>query len=732
MAKKGTASPRHASKKAPRHSTPEAASSRNYSLEDILGEYRSQSAETPPEAIEPEQSEAEPVSRQQKLEEVAELAAEMRRERRGEEKQLPKKEAAPVRSEAEKAAARKRKAAKPKPEAESESKAEPEAEAKSESGETPTPKRKNYRPGGDNPNPFRKLYGWFLGQAAVIAIRRRSKVEKEEAERSAEPEVAALQAAKVYASQLPAFFRRSRSAALITLLCVWIALAWGADIPIPGALGTDVLTASLVSLILLLTVMLMGLDVLSVGILSAAGGKPGWETLLTVGCLGSVIDCVCVFVTKNSAAPLPPCAVCCVGVTLALRSSWYRCRSLKSGFLTLHRNPGAYCVNGEKLPLREGKFVVKSRRSTAGFIRQSEAEDISEKTGALIAPFVLAAEVLFSLLAAGLGGSMKELPHCFALLSSVSCGWSALLTLPMLLSPISERMAKKGAAIGGWAGVEELGACRHLILTDSDLFPEGTTAFNSIHILAGQDTEQVISRSGSIVACSGSELARLFSDLMERSGGRTVPVTDFAMEDGGAHGVIEGVEIHVGNAGYMYLLGVKIDPKLVGDTVLYTAYGRELVGAFGVEYTADPKVAEALKTLQRSGRKPVFAPRDFNIDALLVERLFRCKADDFEFPAAEERQLLREYKTEREPTPAAIVSAGGLDGLVDVFDSSRYLSLCGRIVRVTAIVSTALGLLLGFVFCLRGAWSVVSATRVLLYMLFWLLPGLVMGVKAGG
>ena len=722
MAKKGAASPRHSSKKAPQHAKGESAPSRNYSLEDILGEYRSRSTDPDPEI-----PESEAGTHQRSLDEVAELASEMRREVRSEEKQLPKREAAPVRNEAEKAAAQKKKRSRPKPEA----KPEAENKAKAESGEKTESKREKYRVGGESGNPFRKLYGWILGQAALMSIRKHTKAEKQEAEERAEPELTALQSAKVYASQLPAFFRRSRSAALITLLCVWIALAWGADIPIPGALGSDVQTASLVSLVLLLTVMLMGLDVFTVGLLSAVGGKPGWETLLSVGCLGSILDCICVVVRKNSASPLPPCAVCCVGLTLALRAGWYRCRSLKSAFLALHRSKGVYTVNGEKLPLREGKFVIKSRRSTAGFIRAAEEEDIAEKTGRQLSPIVLILEAVLSLLSGAIGG-MSTWPHCFAVLSAVGCGWSALLTLPMLLSPISERMAKKGAAIGGWKGIEELGECRHLILTDSDLFPEGTTAFNSIHILSGQDTEQVISRSGSIVAASGSELARLFADLMERSGGRTVPVLGFTMEDGGAHGLIEGVEVHVGNAGYMYLLGVKIDPKLVGDTVLYTAYDRELVGAFGVEYAADPKVANALRTLQRSGKKPVFAPRDFNIDAQLVERLFRCKADDFEFPSAEERQVLRDYQTEQERTPAAIVSAGGLDGLVDLFDSGRYLSLCGRIVRIIAVASTALGLLLGFVFCLRGAWTVVSATRVLLYMLFWLLPGLVMSVKTGG
>ena len=692
---------------------------RSYSLDDILDEYRASPEAGPPAPSLPRENGESP--RQRQREAVSELAEDMRSEQKAREKTLPEPEAAPVRSEEDGHPRKKKQPAKGK-----EKKAPAETPHKSEKA----PPRGNYQVGGNKKGPFHKLYGWFLGQAAVIAIKKRMKAAMQEEDAEIEQEPTPLEAAKVYASQLPAFLRRSRSAALLSLLCIWIALAWGADIPIPGALGTDVLTATLVSLILLLTVMLMGLDVLTVGILSLFGKKPGLETLLSLGCLASVADCVSVVLSKNAAAPLPPCAVCCAGITLALRGSWYRCRSLKSAFLTLHKNKNVYTVNGEKLPAKEGKYLIKSHRGTAGFIRAGEEPDICELTGQQSALPVLLLTVLLSGVAAFING-FSTLPHCLAVLSSLSCCWAAFVTLPMLLSPVNERLAKEGAALSGWRAVDELGGCQHLIITDSDLFPEGTTAFNSIRILDGQDTEQVIARTGSLLAVSGTDLARLFGDLMERSGARTVPILDFEPENGGASGLIDGVQVQVGNAGYMYYIGVKIDPKLVGDTVIYTAYDKELVGAFGVEYTPDPKVATALRTLKRGGQRPVFAPKDFNIDAQLVERLFRCKTDGFDFPDPAGREQLYAATLKGNVIPAAIVSAGGLDVIADIFDTSHYLSRCGRILRLLCLFSTALGLGLGFLFCLRGAWAVVSATRLLLYMLFWLLPGLAMSVRNG-
>lgn len=738
MAKKGASSPRHQTKKPPQHSKHTEAVSRNYSLEDILNEYRTLPPENPEGSPVSLPSSAEGSQKAREADAEA-LAASMRSSFLERERKLPEAEKAPVRTEEELAAAKKAKhvaekrpnsAVRPrKPAEEQVAVKSPEDSPLEEKPENFNLKRKVYQPGGSNSNPFRRFYGWFLGQAAVLAIKKQQKAAERKEDEHIEAELSPLESAKIYASQLPAFFRRSRSATLFSLLSVWIALAWGADIPIPGALGENVAVASQVSMILLLTVMLMGLDVITVGILSAVGGKPRWETLLSVACICSVLDCVCLVAGKNSTSPLPPCAACCVGITLALRGNWYRCRSLKSSFLALHKNNKPFTVNGVKLPSRDDKFILKHHRDVSGFIHRSEENDCCEAVGEKLAPIVLLALPLLSLFAAVVGPGVSAFPHILAILSVVSCCWDALISLPMLIAPVAERLARNGSGISGWKGIEELGDCRHLLVGDSDLFPEGTTAFNSIRILAEQDTEQVISRAGSIVVATGSELSRLFSDLLERSGGHTLPVLGLTSQNGGSHGIVDGVDVHVGNAGYMYLLGVRIDPKLVGDTVIYISFGKELVGAFGVEYNADEKIRGALLSQLKRGGKPVFAPKDFNIDAQLVERLFHCKTDSFEFPLAEDRQSLLEEIPEITAPPAAFVKNGGLDSLTDLSGICRYLSVCGNLLRILCCVSSALGLLLGFVFCIKAAWGVLSATRLLLYLLFWLLPGLAMSAN---
>ncbi len=710
-AKKGSAPPRKPRKAAGAHSAPPPSHARRYSLEDILNEYRDSPVPTPEEPVE-----------EAPLREDTQKAAHL--------SGAPRPLAEDVRAFAGELRTQRREAAPPSPAEAEEAPAQEEAEESvpesAPTGEKASAPGRRYQPGGDKSGPFHKLYGWLLGRFALLAIRKRMRTEAEEREREALPELAPLEAAKVYASQSPAFFARSRSAALLTLLNIWIALAWGANIPIPGSLSGDVRTAALVSLTVLLTVMLMGLDVLSVGVLSAVGGRPGWETLLSIGCVGSVIDCVYVAVSKNTAAALPPCALCSLAVTLALRGSWYRCRSLKAGFLALHRSANAYSVSEETLSGRRDKYAVKSRRSRAGFIRRSEENDVCEEAGQRFSLYILALLLLSTAVFAIITPVGSRLSHGFAVLSAFCACSPALFALPMLMAPSAERLGKTGCAVSGWQGIERLGKCSRLIVTDSDLFPEGNTAFNAIFVSDGQDTEKVISYTASLIAAAESDLSRLFADLMERSGGRMRAVAAFEGSRTGAKGLIDGVEVMVGNAGYMYFRGIKPDPKLVGENRLFTAFGGELVGAFGVEYTPDPKVRAALQTLNKSGKQPYFAVRDFNIDAQLVERLFRCRCDNFEFP--EESAPLLPEGSEDGTEVSAIIGAGGLDRLVDLFESSRCLRRYGLILRALSLTAVGLGLLLGLWCCIRGDWAAVSAARLLLYQVFWLLLSLAMGL----
>jgi len=583
------------------------------------------------------------------------------------------------------------------------------------------------KPGRSRGNIFNRLYGRVVAMLAVSAYKKElQREEKDPLPEDLGTEMDSLQAARFYAGQIPSLSGRCKLAFAVTLLPLWVALGHGAGFPLPGALAGDLKVATILSLTALLSVMLIGLDVFTSGILSLFRGRPGGETLVSVAALASVADCWVTILSEKSVGVLPPALIPCVAIAMALLGSWQNCRAYKAGFAALARAENPFAVTNEQLLKRKEAFLIRSRQPINGFIRRSEEPDGCESLGTVLAPFAMITALVLSVLVSLTQGSIMVFPHVFAILTAVSAAWCALGALPLVFAATAEHFRRSGSAIAGWSGARDIGEASHLILTDSDIFPEGSVALSAVRLVKGELTDKVVSYTGSMMAAAGSELAALFTDLMQRSGSSMEAVEEFVVGEGGATAFINCEKVMVGSAGYMHLCGVKIPPTLVSGDAIYTAFHDRLVGAFVVDYTPEPSVREALLQLHRSRRKPIFAARDFNIDPLLIKEKFHCPTDGFEFPPVPERFAISEVPSSGKRPVGAVLSGGGLGKLADMFARGRWLYRCGVVCQILTAGCTLLGLAVGFLLCWEANWALLSAWRIFLFMLLWTLPVLLM------
>lgn len=589
------------------------------------------------------------------------------------------------------------------------------------------PRNVRLKPGKNRGGLFHRLHGRIVAMLAVSAYRN----EQRRGEKAPDPEdlgveMAPLAAARFYAGQIPSLSGRCKLAFLVTLLPLWVALGHGAGFPLPGALAADLKVATILCLTALLSVMLIGLDVITSGILSLFRGRPGAETLIALAALASVVDCWVTILSEKSVGVLPPALIPCVSVSMALLGSLHSCRAYKAGFAALARANNPFAVTNEQLLKRKEAFLIRSRQSLSGFIRRSEEPDGCESLGTVLAPFAMITALVLSVLVAVTQKNLLVFPHVFAILTAVSAAWCGLGALPLLFAATAEHFRRSGGAIAGWAGARDMGEASHLILTDSDIFPEGSVALSAVRLVKGELTDKVVSYTGSMMAAAGSELAALFTDLMQRSGSSMATVEEFSVGEGGATAFINSEKVSVGCAGYMHLCGVKIPPTMVSGDAIYTAFHDRLVGAFVVQYTPVPTVREALLQLHRSRRKPIFAARDFNIDPLLIKEKFRCPTDGFEFPPVPERYAISDVPASGKRPVAGMLSGGGLGKLADMFTRGRWLYRCGLACQVLTAGCTLLGLALGFLLSWEANWILLSPWRIFLFMLVWTLPVLLM------
>ena len=543
-----------------------------------------------------------------------------------------------------------------------------------------------------------------------------------------ELEMSARQAAKHYAAQMPALRLRMGAAMALCALLAWITFSCGFSLPMPGHLETNTVSASLVCAVGLLTVMLLGLDVLTVGLRSLLQGQPGAESLLLLASLASFADVIAMIVSGKAERGLALCAVPAVSIAFALLGAWYSSRAYQHSFLSFSRAETPYVVTSEEIEGRTDRYMIRSEREVSGFILRAEERHIGEVT-ASAAFLPLTAVSLAIALAAALGsGDAGSFFHTFSVMLALSSSANWLLAFPMLFAKTARHLLRAGSALAGWLGARDLGMSRRLILTDTDIFPEGAIEITGIRYLDKNRADEILECTGSLLAAAGAGTASVFTELMRRSGAALRKVEDFTVGEGGVTAAIDEREVRIGSAGYMHLNGVKIPDRVKAENAVYTAFGTELMGVFHFRYQGVTSVHHALVALRRGHRKPVLAMRDFNVDPLLLQRAFDVSTEGFEFPAMTERYRISGVAASGKTPAAAVLTQSGLDALVDAEECGTRLYTYGRISAVLSVISAFAGMLIMLVPCWLGSWEFAGAATVLLYTLVWLIPTIIMNV----
>ena len=537
-----------------------------------------------------------------------------------------------------------------------------------------------------------------------------------------ETEMEPRKAARHYAGQMPSIRLRAIIAGAVCLLLVWITLSCGFDWPLPGGLEHKDRAAALVCLAGQITIMLLSLDVFTSGVMSVLRVRPGAESLIVLAGLAALADTAAVAITDNMARGLPYTVLSSAAAVFALWGAWLNGRGFYDSFMTCFRIKDPIVVTRRTFTGLDEPGVLSAHGSSAGFIRRSEEPGPAESLAGKAFLPVAGASLLLSLLLSAGSGDAGAFFHIFSLLTGLGASFGWLLFCPLLFSRAARHLMYNGAAVAGWFGAGQMGESGCLVLTDKDIFPVDTVEITGIRVLNKADVRRVISATGSMLSAAGTGTAPVFSELMRQQEAQAAEVEDFAVGEGGARGTVDGAEVRVGTAGFMHLSGVKIPDRLRENNALFTALNGELAGVFLLNYRPTAGVQRALYVLRKGHRRPVFAVRDFNIDPMLVQREFDVSTEGFRFPTFPERYAIDTAADESVP-PAGLLGQEGLEAMVELYETGRTMHRCGRLSAASCLAGAVIGAALAVAPCWSGNWGAVSAARVLLYMLAWLLPG---------
>ncbi len=594
---------------------------------------------------------------------------------------------------------------------------EPDDDMLTENGDASIPLKK------DNFFPSFKEYLTTLLTTTFYGLRKGAEtiITAEEDDEELGPEATAAYASKYYGRFIQSQRKRLRLCALVLLVMGWISLG----LPVFGQLH-NIRVAAWFCFAMQAAIMLLCQDVLTGGVLNAFRRRFGADSLAVTACLLTGLDALLVGTGKLTAPHMPFCLASSLSLTGILLSSLFTCRGLRKSLRVPSIAKRAYTVTGEMNMKEHGTTILKSQRSYAGFVRRSEEappdETLFQKIGLLL--LVLAA--FFGLLTIVFTRNIKDMFYIFSVLVCAAIPFGALLCFALPYMTGSFRIFPSGAAVAGWSGLYDIGRSKNLIVTDRDLFPDGTVEIEQVRVFADAKPSRIISYAGSMLIAAGSCVAAPFAELMEKNGCAMRQIEDFEyLPGGGMRGVIDSSVILCGSSDLMQLMNVRIPFRLVTRTSILLSVDGVLYGIFNIKYKADPLVRRALVGLIRSSRHPIFAIRDFNVTPAMLHETFDVPTDGYDFPPYVERFDISSAKPGDDSKPAAVVCRDGLGPLTRMADTGRKMYVATRTNLYCTVAASVLGVLLCFLRMVASGG--VSVLFLFLYMLITTLPVLFLG-----
>ena len=628
--------------------------------------------------------------------------------------------------------------------------AEPEPARPTETASAPEPaaeelpERDTYAPAGDYARPTpeprpekaaartlsQRLMAPVVGLLAAAVVRRHQRTAHEDAarkqadqENARAEDIPAEAAARRWGAQIRPLRRRGRIAGGLCLPLLLLTYLWCAGVALPGFLGRAE-SFALVCLILELGVMLTAADVCTYGLTSLVKGHPGAETLVVLSCLASCADAVLVAAGRTECG-IPFCGASALSAACMLWGMRLTCTGYRRSFRAVARGKQLWAVAAEPGLDQEGTALRSLPGDARGFVSRSLEDNLGDRAYRRAAPIFLVLSLLLALFAWSLGGG--ETPgrfvHILSACLSACAAFSGGLCFAMPFAAAALTLRRSGAALAGWTGCREVGKSRSTVVTDEDLFPQGSLTITGIRVVESLPENLVIAAAGSVMCASGSAAAPLFSRLMLRNGCSMQRVDNFTVhEGGGLVAMVNGQTVMVGSSGFMDLMGVRLPQSVREKNAVYAALSGSLAAIFSIEYKAADGVRGALLTLLHNDQPPYFAVRDFNITPLLITQKYRIFRDDLNFPAYADRYRVSAGEREAEVRPAALMTRGDLRSLSDVGRIGRRMYQAVRLGVLFALLSGGLGLAFMFLLCRAGAWDTATAANLLTFMLLWLIP----------
>lgn len=515
-------------------------------------------------------------------------------------------------------------------------------------------------------------------------------------------------------------------AALVLLLAgliLYLTLAPSFGAPLPGLLDGNRRLLLYCQAGLLALGMLLALDTVLWGIFRLITFRLAMDSLVVLACAAALADAFALMRLADPPQRQPYCGVAALALAFTILGNYLKRKGQRVACRTAASASEPYLVTLDEAAWNGRDAYAKWSGEPLGFGRQMQAPDGAERIFHIMAPLLLLACLLFSILASVGRRRPEDLLWCLSATLSASASFSATLCYGVPWNSLSARLAKSGAALAGWDGVTATSGRSGILLTDHDLFPPGTVSLNGIKIFGDFPVDKVVGVTATLIRDTGSGLDKIFHDLLRTQGATYRRSSDFCCyEGGGVSAVMRGELVLVGSASFMHLMEVPLPQGLNVKNAVFCAIDGELAGLFALKYTLHGTVEPALFALIQNHIAPVLATRDFNIIPAMLQQRFKLPADRMEFPAVERRVELSARERKHSDILTAVLCREGVGPFTEAAVGGKRLRSAVRTSAMLTCLGSCVGVVLAFYLTFMAAYDSLTPFNLLVFLLMWMVP----------
>jgi hypothetical protein len=532
--------------------------------------------------------------------------------------------------------------------------------------------------------------------------------------------------ARIYFSGLRFMAQRLRIMTILTLISAYLTVGSETFIPIPSVLTTQPRILVIIQLVLLAVSLVFSFDTIRGSFIKLKNRLFGLDTLASVSVLFTVADAVLFCVTERS-GPLPYCTA---AQLVLLCYTWGNYDRKMANYLACRQashTPNPLRVTKDHKLWNNRDTFTKADGDAHNFGAQMQAPSGADLLQTKFAPFLLIAGILLGALAGLRSGHPERILWCLSAILTAAAPLSGLLCYGQPWLRLTQRLEKSGSAVAGWPGIDSASGAGGVLITDSDLYPPETVKISGMRKYGDVPLEKVTSCAASLIRMSGSGLTELFENLVEDQGGFARHVDNFqCYEAGGLSGTIRGELVLVGNVNFMTMMDVPLPQDLKVKNAVYCAIDGSLRGIFAVNYLKSSTVKPAVQALMQTKLIPVLVPRDFNVTPAEIRQRLRIPVEKMEYPPVERRLELSDPDQEHNETLCALMNRDSIETYAETIVGCRRMGKFMYASCLLALLASLVGLVLGFFLTSMAAFTSLSATNLLIFLLIWLVPSLML------